>query len=432
MRPFSRRLFLASALAAPLAAGPPYSLSRDDDALLEDMSLRAFRYFWEHADPNTGLVLDRVRSDGTAPSARVLNVASSASTGFALAALCIAYQRHWMNQVQLKDRVRATLKHLANDQPHQLGWFYHFLNRKSGERVWNCEVSSIDTAILVAGALTARQLFRDDAEIVRLATTIYERIDFLWLLDEHRQVLRMGWRPETGFVRGVWANYRENPILNILAISSPTHPVPVNTWYRFARDPIILADYGFVGRGPLFTHQFPQAWLSLAGLRDDVPFAIDYFQNSIVATRAHKAYCLSLRSAYPDFSEHLWGVTPSDSDIGYVGWGEVMTKRHDFDGTVVPCAAGGSLMFAPDICVPVLRTIHNEFGEYVYGRYGFADAFNPLTLWVNPDVVGIDLGIMLLSAENLRTGSVWKWFMANPEIQATCARIFHRSQNRWD
>jgi hypothetical protein len=422
----SRRGFLAATLATRLPGQQPFALSSDDQALLEDMSRRIFRYFWEQADPNTGLVLDRARSDGTSPNPRVLNVASTASTGFGLTALCIAHQRRWMNQGQLKERVRSTLRHLANDQPHHLGWFYHFLDSRTGERVWNCEISSIDTAILIAGTLTARQCFRDDAEIVRLATTIYERIDFTWMLDARTQILRMGWRPETGFVRGVWGNYRENPILNILSISSPTHPVPLGTWYRFTRDPIILSSYGFVGRGPLFTHQFPQAWLSLAGLRDGLPFGIDYFQNSIVATRAHRAYCLSLRSFYPGFSNHLWGVTPSDSDIGYIGWGSVMIKRRDFDGTVVPCAAGGSLMFAPDICLPVLETFHNDFGEYAYTRYGFTDALNPLTLWIDPDVVGIDLGITLLSAENLRTGNVWKWFMANPEIGRTCNRIFER------
>lgn len=428
VKALSRRVFLqaaATALAADRSSALNLQrLEQQDEVFLEDLERRAFKYFWEQADPQTGLVLDRARTDGSAPTGRTLDVASIAATGFALTALCIGHERAWRQPFEIRDRVHVTLRHLAYYQPHQRGWFFHFLNRKTGERVWKCELSSIDTALLLAGVLTARQCFKGDAEIVRAATTIYERIDFPWMLDRGTQFLRMGWNPETGFARGVWLNYRENIILHILALSSPTHPIPLETWYRFARDPIRLGDYGFVGRGPIFTHQFPQAWLRLAGLRDGPPFGIDYFQNSIVATRAHRAYCLSLRSFYSSFSENLWGITASDSDIGYLAWGTV-ASRHDFDGTLVPCAAGGSLMFAPEICLPVLRTMYNGFGEYIYGRYGFADAFHPVTRWVNPDVLGIDLGITLLSAENLRSQRVWQWFMADPTIQRTQGRLFH-------
>ncbi len=256
-----------------------------------------------------------------------------------------------------------------------------------------------------------------------LGAEIYHRVDFPWMLDRSSDLLRMGWLPEQGFLRAEWIEYDEEAILYLLAIASPANPIDVRSWYAFERNPVELAGYRFVGRGPIFTHQYSQAWMYLANLRDGPPFGIDYFQNSVVATYAFRAFCLNLRGMYPSFSDNLWGVTPSDSDIGYLTWGSP-TSRRDFDGTIVPCAPGGSLMFAPEICLPALRYMHDQFGEYIYGRYGFADAFNPMTMWVNPDVVGIDVGISLLSAENLRSGSVWQWFNRSSDVQRAMGRIF--------
>jgi hypothetical protein len=172
-----------------------------------------------------------------------------------------------------------------------------------------------------------------------------------------------------------------------------------------------------VGGGALFTHQYPQAWMDLRGLGDAPPSGIDYFANSTTATRAHRAFCLNLAQRFPkSYSENVWGITASDSAKGYVSWGGP-PEDPATDGTVVPCAAGGSLMFAPDICLPALRTMRERFGERIYGRYGFRDAFNPTTGWLDTDVLGIDQGIMLLSAENLRSGAVWRWFGRNAEIR---------------
>lgn len=399
------------------------SWAAPDDAFLEDLSRRAFRYFWEQADPHTGLTLDRARTDGSPRKDRAADVASMASTGFALTALCIAYRRRWMDPEAIRGRVTLTLRHLAYEQQHYLGWFYHFVNRKTGERVWDCELSTVDTALLLAGVITAQQCFLDDPAIPGLAQEIYDRVDFLWMLDPGTGLMRMGWKPGSGFLKSVWANYRENVILQILAIASRTHPLPVSTWYGFHRDPIAFGEYRFVGRGPLFTHQFPQAWLNLSGMRDGPPFHLDYFENSVIATLAHRAYCLSLRSMFPGYSETIWGVTASDSDIGYLIWG-AMTSRRNLDGSVTPCAAGGSLMFTPEICLAALRAMYEQFGELIYGPYGFADAFHPVTRWVDSEVLGIDLGIMLLSAENLRSGRVWRWFMNSPDISKTIGRIF--------
>jgi hypothetical protein len=418
----SRRMFLSVAAGASCASAGGFTLSQPDEDFLDDLSHRAFLYFWEQADARTGLALDRTRNSGAKTPGRSREVASLASTGFALSALSVGYRRGWRPLSEIEERVRNTLRYLANVQEHERGWFYHFVDTHTGERVWKSELSTIDTALLLAGVLTAQQCFAADAEMVRLAREIYERVDFPWMLDPATNLLRMGWNPETGFLRALWRDYRENLILSVLAIASPTHPVPLDTWYAFVRDPVVFEDYRFVGAGPIFTHQFSQAWLDLRGLRDGPPLQINYYRNSVIATLAHRDYCLSLRSLFPGYSENVWGVTPSDSDIGYLGWGGF--ARRDFDGTVVPCAAAGSLMFTPRISLDALRTMRERFGSYAYGRYGFSDAFHPLTRWVNPDVVGIDQGITLLSAENLRTGAVRDWFSGQPNIHRALGRIF--------
>ena len=418
----SRRSFLCAAAGAALAPLRGYSLSPADEDLLDDLSRRAFRYFWEQADGRTGLALDRTRNSGDRTPGRSREVASLASTGFALTALSIGWHREWRAPAEITERVRSTLRYLANEQEHERGWFYHFVDTHTGERVWKSELSTIDTALLLAGVLTAQQCFARDAEIARMAQEIYERVDFPWMLDPSTNCLRMGWQPESGFLRALWSEYRENLILSLLAIASPTHPIPVSTWYAFLRDPVIFEQYRFVNAGPLFTHQYSHAWIDFRNLRDGPPVQCDYFRNSAVATLAHRDYCLSLRGMFPGYTENIWGISPSDSDIGYLGWGGF--SRRDLDGTVVPCASAGSLMFTPQVSLAALRTMRDRFGELVYGRYGFSDSFHPLTLWVDPDVVGIDVGITLLSAENLRTGSVWNWFRAQPNVRRAMGRIF--------
>ena len=422
--PPSRREFLLASAALPLSAGPVTpSLSPSDDDFLEDLSRRAFLYFWEQADPHTGLVLDRVRADAVNSKRQSLDVASTANTGFGLTAFCIAAARRWEDPNLVHDRVLSSLRYLAYEQTHVRGWFYHFVNRKTGERVWKSELSTIDTALLLAGVIAAGEYYADDPEIPRLARAIYDRVDFSWIFDPVTGLIRMGWYPEKGFLRAEWVDYREATVLQILGIGSAAFPIPVRAWYAFERDRAIFDQFRWVGRGPIFTHQYSHAWMDYRGLRDGAPYELDYFNNSIVATRAHRAFCMSLRGQFPGFSENLWGLSPSDSEIGYIIWGDVGTKR-DLDGTVVPCAPGGSLMFTPGISVPALRYMQETFGDYIYGRYGFVDSFNPQTSWANPDYVGIDQGITLLSAENLRTGRVWDWFSRNRRVRWAKAQIF--------
>jgi hypothetical protein len=409
----------ACLLAQPLAIAqqPSARISASDDAFLEDLSRRAFLYFQDHADPNTGLVLDRAETNGAAHGVNhpSHNITSSAATGFGLTALCIGAERGWIERAQARERARKTLRFFAERAPQEHGWFLHWMNGPTGERRWQSEYSSIDTALLLGGVLTARQYFRDDAEIKRLATLIYERVDFKWMLAGHPYLLSHGWKPETGFLKPRWDTYSEHLMLDLLAIGSPTHPVKPLSWRAWKRQRLTYAGYTFITGGPLFIHQYSHAWVDFRGWSERWSPHTDYFANSVAATLAHREFCLSLGDEFPGYSENVWGITASDSAKGYVAWGGP-PRDPAIDGTVVPCAAAGSLMFTPAISLAALRAMKERFGSRIYGRYGFTDAFNPNTGWTGPDVIGIDVGISLLSAENLRSGNVWRWFMRNLEI----------------
>lgn len=423
--PLTRRQVLGLA-ALPLmgrhaarAAPEPAALSAVEDAFLEDLSHRAFLYFWERASPITGLVLDRALNSDK-PDAR--KVSSSAATGFGLAALCVAAERGWKGRNEARQRALSILRFYAGQSVHEHGWFYHFVDMDTGARLWNCELSSIDTALLLAGVLTARQYF-GDPEVARYATAIYARIDFRWMLNGHPHLLSMGWKPESGFLAARWDTYCELMILYLLGLGSPTTPLPPESWQAWRRPKVTYAGRTYIsGAPPLFTHQYSHAWADFRGHRERTPGGVDWFENSVAATLAHRAFCIDLgKKEFPGcYDENQWGITASDSAKGYVAWGGP-PRDGPIDGSLVPCAAGGSLMFEPKLCVQDLLAIHERFGERVWNRYGFADAFHPLNGWTNPDVLGIDLGITLLSSENARTGNVWRWFMRNPEIQ----KAFH-------
>ncbi len=408
-------LIATGASSQPIAASP--KLTSEDQRFLEDLERRSFQYFWEEGDAETGLVSDRARMDGSTLDENHRNVASIAATGFGLTGLCIAADRNWINRNQAQDRIRNALRYFANKAFHQRGWFYHWLDAKTGERRWNSEVSSIDTALLLAGVLTARQYFRDDLEIRQLATKIYERVDFHWMLNGQQLLLSHGWKPETGFLKPRWDTYSEDTILYLLAIGSPTHSISPASWYALWRDRYRYQGYTYfttIGV-PLFMHQYAHAWIDYRNWRETKADRIDYFENSVKATLAHRAFCINLAHDFPAFGPNVWGITASDSAKGYLAWGGP-PRDPDIDGTVVPSAAGGSLMFTPELSVAALRTMREKYGQKVYGKYGFIDAFNPGTGWVDSDVIGINAGIILLSAENASTGNVWSWFMRNPEI----------------
>ncbi len=400
------------------------SINERDEAFLEDLSRRSFQYFWDQANPHTGLVPDRARMDGSPLQESHRDVASIAATGFGLTALCIAAERKWISSEQARERVRNTVRFFESRAFHKHGWFYHWMDAKTGDRRWKSEVSSIDTALLLGGILTARQYFRNDAEIVSLATKIYDRVDFQWMLNGHATLMSHGWKPETGFLKPRWDTYSEDAILYMLAIGSPTHPISPSSWYALWRDRYKYEGHAYfttIGV-PLFMHQYSHAWIDFRGRREIRGDRIDYFQNSISATKAHRAFCMHLAAEFPAYGSNVWGITASDSAKGYLAWGGP-PRDPAIDGTVVPSAAGGSLMFTPELSIPALRVMRERFGSDVYGKYGFTDAFNPNTDWVDSDVIGINAGIILLSAENLRTGNVWRWFMLNQEIPRAMKQI---------
>ena len=402
----------------PSKAIPAAKISTADAVFLEDLSRKTFQFFWEQSDPQTGLTLDRAKTDGTPPqkSADHFQIASIASTGFALSGLCIAADRNWISPAQARERARKTLDFFANRAFNKNGWFYHWMDAKTGERRWQSEISSIDTALLLGGVLSAKQCFADDAEIVKSATKIYERVDFQWMLNGDQYLLSHGWRPENGFIVSRWNTYSEHSMLYFLAIGSPTHPIPPQSWYAWRRDYITYGKYKFLaGDTPLFIHQFSQAWLDLRGRRERKSPFIDYYGNSKTATEAQRQFFIDIAAEFPTYSKNLWGLTASDSENGYIAWG-APPRPAQLNGTIVPCAPAGSLMFTPEISLAALREMKEKYGDKIYGKYGFADAFNPRDGWTNPDVIGIDLGITLLSAENLRSGNSWFWFMRNPEI----------------
>lgn len=409
---------LRSALQGATPEVSPQPLSPEDDSFLEELEKANFQFFWEQADSETGLVKDRcnVRQADTGI------VASIAATGFGLTALCIGQKRGYVSVQDARNRVIATLRFLWKSIYNHRGFFFHFANQKTGERIWDSEISSIDTAILLCGVLTCSQHFRYP-EITRLAADIFNRVEWTWL-SEDTALLPHGWAPETGFLPYRWDYYSELMMMYLLGLGSATYPLPAAVWNSWKRTTFEFDGLRYIGAfAPLFVHQYSQAWFDLRGKRDKYA---DYFKNSVTATEVHRRFCLEFASQFPAYSDDLWGITASDSAKGYVVWGGP-PQMGPIDGTVVPSAPGGSLPFLPQATLRVLKNMKNKYGNGCWSRYGFVNAFNPLKNWYDTDVVGIDTGITMLMAENLRTGFVWSTFMRNKEAQRGLERAGFRT-----
>jgi hypothetical protein len=335
-----------------------------------------------------------------------------------LTSFCVAADRGWVPKAEAIERSRNALEFFANRAFHKDGWFYHWMDYETGERRWRSEVSTIDTALLLGGVLTAKQCFSDDKDIARLADKITQRIDYPSMQAGDQFLISHGWRPEAGYLKNYWDDYSEQMIIYLLAVGSRTHPISPNSWWAWERSWMEYGGYRYLAAvSPLFIHQYSQAWIDFRGRRERRPPFVNYFDNSIDATRAHqKCFVELLSKEFPKYSPTMWGLSASDSQRGYVAWG-APPRHNQTDGSVVPYAVAGSLMFTPDIALPTLKEMKRTYGDRVYGKYGFADAFNPHNGWVNGDVLGIDLGITLIGIENLRSGKVWHWFMQNDEIR---------------
>ncbi len=387
---------------------PLTQVSKQADQLLDEMEERGCQFFYNEASPKTGLVRDRAAATGISSS----RVASIAATGFGLSALCIAAERGYLRRSDCEERVEKTLAFLLEECPHEHGFLYHFIDIESGQRMFESELSSIDTSLLLCGVLLCRQYFAGNDRIAALATTFYRRIDWLWMLNGGES-LSMGWFPDQGFINHRWDIYAELMTMYLMAIGSPTHPIPVSTWNNLQRP---LVQYGGIeyisGLAPLFIHQYAHAWCDYRDVRD---LHANYFTNSIAATRAHQLWCLVLGQKYNWINQDMWGISASDSKEGYRVWGGPPSMG-PLDGSLVPCAAAGSLPFLPAECSHVLLSMREKMGDRVWTRYGFVDAFDVHGNWFAQDILGIDQGISVLMAENLRTGFVWQYFMRNPEI----------------
>jgi hypothetical protein len=412
----------ASAPTTP--AWPPslpvgtFSPTAADTAFLDALEQQGVLYFWEQASPTTGQVLDHAATNLTGQIDPTTTESSIAATGFGLTALCIADQRGYLPNVTHADivaRVQTTLNFHLNSMPNENGFFYHFNDVNTGRPLPAVEVSCIDTAWLLCGVLTARAYFNDPT-ITSLATQLYERVNWPWMLNGGT-TFAMAWYPSTdanpGFTSYRYDTFCELMALYLLALASPTIPIPASSWASFSRPLLTYEGYSYISSNtdPLFTQQWSHAWFDFRNKSDAYA---NYFTNSIAATQAHETFCLS----YPQwYTEDYWGITASMSANGYVAWGGPPAQG-PIDGSVVPCAAAGSLPFLPNQCLTVLESLKANYGAQAWGRYGFCDAFHPAANWYQPTSLGIDLGISVLMAENLRTSLIWDTFALNPEVPA--------------
>ena len=426
------------------------------DPVLADLHRRTFAYFWDTAHPVTGLAPDNW------PNPRF---ASIAATGFALTAYCIGAASGYVARAQAARRTLTTLTTFARGRQgpeptgvigHK-GFFYHFLDMAAATRFERCELSSVDTALLLGGVLTAAGYFdRDDpveAQVRATALTLYEGVDWTFMARDNGLV-SMGWHPEPGMrdhdAHGLidrnWDRYNEGMLIYLLGLASPTHPLPAQAWTSWSATThgSWRSDFGEprLGFSPMFGHQYSHGWFDFRGIADAFMRAkgIDYFINSQRATAAQRTYAIANPRGFADYGADAWGLTacqgPADATAMVKGRA-VLFREYSArgiqdgdgesidDGTIAPTAAIGSMMFRPDLCAPLTHALRRRYGAAIYRRYGFVDAFNPSfpadlpsrtgtrdarAGWVSGEYLGIDQGPILIGLENHRSGRVWDWF----------------------
>jgi hypothetical protein len=422
------------------------------DPLFEDISRRTFEFFWETVEPETGLVPDRWPRPP---------FSSIAAVGFALNAYAIGVERGYVTRAQAIERVLLTLRFLRDaqqstdpgDASGYQGFFYHFVNFGTGKRYGASELSTVDTALLIAGVLFVGGYFDQDnaaeAEIRQLADELYRRVNWPWAM--LNPDILMAWSPELAFGTHDWRGYNEAMLVFILALGSPTYPAAASTWYAWSSDYYRhwgnLEGQTHLTFGPMFGHQYTHVWIDLRGIKDEFmwPLELDYFENSRRAVLAQRAYAIRNPMDWKGYGPNIWGLTacdgPADVTLTYrgekrrfrsyaargVGLGEVVD-----DGTIAPTAVLGSLPFAPEVVIPATRAMHQQYGRYIYGKYGFTDSFNPSfdydvplrhgrrvrgVGWVSDEYLGIDQGPILSMIENYRSELIWTVMKRNPYVR---------------
>lgn len=392
--------------------------------LLEKIERAGFDYFWNEANPENGLVKDRAHDFERTPVDYA--PCSVAACGYALSCICVGIERGWIERKDGYDRILTTLR-FFHKVPQVRGFFYHFLDMKTGLRTWKSELSPIDSALFLAGALHAARFF-PGTEVEDLAQDLYNRVDWPWMLNG-RRTLAMGWTPEQGFIENHWDHYCEASLMYFMAIGSKTHPIPATAWDEISRPIGRYKGHICIASPPLFTHQYSHTWIDF---RDKYDAYADYFENSRQATLANRQFCLDNAPVFKGYGPKSWGLTASEGPGGYVAYG-AKPGRALHDGTIAPTAALGSIVFTPRESLDVARELHDHRPE-LWGQYGFVDSYDDdRDKWFTKEVLAIDQGTIVLMIENFLTGSVWKRFMETPEIvNAMAACGFKNGRKAFD
>lgn len=422
-----------------------YNLTPREEAMLDSIQRKTFDFFLFERHPDWGIIKDRAAS--WAPS-------SIAATGFGIPALAVGAERHWISREKAAGMTGDILHFFARSSQGQdklvtgyKGFYYHFLDMKNGVREWNCELSTIDTGLLMLGVLFARNYYNLDnqteKEIRSLASFLLGRIewDFVLMPDTGRfaNTISMGWTPEKGLHDFGWSGYNEALFLYILAAGSGMKNIEksYDSWLKSYRWYTYYQDYPHVAFPPLFGHQFSHTFIDFRNLSDTYMKAkgIDYFENSKRATYAQRQYAVDNPYGWKGYDSLCWGITASDGPtekfnsggkkfLGYAGRGASGPDYNYFDdGTIAPYASLSSIPFAPEIVIPSIQTINQRYGGNLWGKYGYFDAFNPTAGWYNDDFIGIDQGPLLLMIENFRSGMVWNYVMKDPLIQSGLQKL---------
>lgn len=348
------------------------------------------------------------------------HVASIASVGYGLAALVIGVEHNWISYKNAYQRANRTLDTFIKNVEGINGFYYHFVNMETAKREWKCEISIIDTAIFICGAITCGEYFGRD--IRKKAELLYKKINWQWYRDEKTNFFYMGYTPEKGFWQK-WDMYAEQLMLYVLGVSSPTYPIEKSMYYDIKKEKgeyQDIKDIIYTYCGTLFTYQFSHAWIDFRGKKDEL--GIDWFENSIRATKANRQYCINNKHKFKTFGENSWGLTACLSPKGYlVGIGAKPCKANlemENDGTVTPCGAIGSIVFTPNESIKAMENYYNNYPK-LWGKYGFKDGFNleGNKPWFSKEYIGIDKGIELLMLENYLNSTIWKYFMKNKYVK---------------
>lgn len=418
MGKFRNRIVLVALLVMSVFAGArpvqaaPRQAELTDAQLLTEVQRRACRFFWDESDPHTGLTKDRADNTGS----DTYTVASIASTGYALASLPVAVTHHWTDRRAAYARALVTLRFVHDRLPQVHGWYYHFIDQHTGERVWKCEISSIDTTLLIEGALMAGQ-FWPRTEVSRLADDLSERLDWTWMRSNggdspQKRVVSMGWHPEDGFIASNWDRYDELMQLYLLGMSSHRDPLPADSWNAWERNKIEYGGLTALAGGPIFLHEMSHLYFNFRDQRDSSGW--DYWVSSTNAVKINRQFCIDKSAGRKSYGPDLWGLNASDAPDGYRAYS---APGSDEDGTLSPTGAIAALLFTPEASQAAGQAMYARVKAKCWGRYGFGDAFNLDKDWYDKDVIGIDLGMALLAIEDARTGLPWRLMASHPGLR---------------